>query len=168
MKKQKIYLETTLFNFCVDESRGKDHINTVKLFERIAAEEYEAFTSVYVVGELERAQKDKRDKMVDLITEYDINVIAENDEALRMRDLYVSKGMIPHKYAMDSSHIAIASVNGLDMIVSMNFEHIVKEKTIKMTERINVQNGYRSIGIYSPEEVMKDEKEDTSDRAGSK
>ena len=32
----------------------------------------------------------------------------------------------------------------------------------------NALNGYRAIGIFSPEEVMKDEKEDPSDRAGNK
>ena len=41
-----------MFNFHIDESRGTDHINTVKLFERIAAGKYEAFTSKYVISEL--------------------------------------------------------------------------------------------------------------------
>ena len=36
----------------------------------------------------------------------------------------------------DASHIAVASVNALDMIVSLNFRHIVREKTIKMTGAI--------------------------------
>ena len=40
MRKQKIYLETTLFNFCFDEDRGFAHtlppsffISSVKIFE---------------------------------------------------------------------------------------------------------------------------------------
>jgi len=146
-----------LFNFCVDESRGKDHINTVKLFERIAAGEYEAFTSTYVTDELENAQEEKRDRMIGLIAKYNIILLDADDEAVRISDIYVEEGMIPKKYKTDGLHIALATINRLDMIVSMNFEHIVKEKTIKMTEHINVKNGYRAMGIYSPEEVMKDE-----------
>jgi hypothetical protein len=54
-------------------------------------------------------------------------------------------------------HIAAAAVNDLDMIISMNFEHIVKRKTILMTEAINKLNGYRAVEIYSPREVVENE-----------
>ena len=58
----------------------------------------------------------------------------------------------------DASHIAAASVNALDMIVSLNFRHIVKEKTIKMTGAINTLLGYNKVEINSPMEVIDDEK----------
>ena len=34
----KVYIETTLFNFYVDESRGDAHLFTLKLFQEIAGE----------------------------------------------------------------------------------------------------------------------------------
>ena len=46
------------------------------------------------------------------------------------------EGVIPQKYRTDGLHIAHAAVNGLDMIISMNFQHIVKRKTIKMPQNI--------------------------------
>jgi hypothetical protein len=39
----------------------------------------------------------------------------------------------------------------------MNFQHIVKRKTVKMTGAINTMNGYRAVEIYSPMEVIEDE-----------
>ena len=45
MRKPKIYLETTLFNFYVDQERDA-HADTVRLFEDIAAGKYEAYTSL--------------------------------------------------------------------------------------------------------------------------
>jgi hypothetical protein len=42
----------------------------------------------------------------------------------------------------------------------MNFEHIVKQKTIRMTGPINVSNGYKAMKIYSPKEVMENEEDD--------
>ena len=163
MKKQKIYLETSLFNFYVDESRGKAHDDTVRLFEDAAMGKYEAFTSAYVVRELERAAEEKRRKMMDLITRYGITVLDENAEAVRIAGIYVAEGVIPKKYMMDGTHIALAAINGMDMIVSMNFRHIVRQKTIRMTELINISNGYRAVGIYSPAEVTEHGKEDRSD-----
>ncbi|MDR0198709.1 MAG: hypothetical protein LBI08_03085, partial [Methanomassiliicoccaceae archaeon] len=140
MKKLKIYLETTLFNLYVDESEGDDHINTVKLFEEITAGKYEAFTSKYVIEELERASEEKRDKMLNIIAKYGITVLIEDDEVAKMADIYVKEGVIPLRFRTDGLHIAIATVYGLDAIVSMNLRHIVKWKTILMTTYINESN----------------------------
>jgi hypothetical protein len=74
-----------------------------------------------------------------------------------LADIYVSEKIIPQKYRTDGLHIAIATVNDLDMIISMNFQHIVKRKTILATGKINNLNGYRAIEIYSPMEVVENE-----------
>jgi len=157
MRKQKIYLETTLFNFYFDEDRGFAHADTVQLFKEIAAGKYEAFTSRFVVDELNDAPEAKRDKMLNLILEHDIPILENTDEAVRIADLYIEAKIIPHKYRTDGLHIAIATVNDLDMIISMNFQHIVKRKTKIGTGNINALNGYRAMEIYSPMEVVEDE-----------
>ena len=156
MRKQKIYLETTLFNFYFDEDR-EAHADTVKLFKEIAAGKYEAFTSTYVTDELENTSEGKREKMIGLITEYDIAVLAPNEETVRIADLYIKENIIPQKYRTDGLHIAIATVNDLDMIISMNFQHIVKRKTKIGTGNLNALNGYRAVEICSPMEVVEDE-----------
>ena len=61
------------------------------------------------------------------------------------------------KYRTDGLHIALATVSDLDMIISMNFQHIVKRKTKLVTGSINVLNGYRTIEILSPMEVIENE-----------
>jgi hypothetical protein len=45
-------------------------------------------------------------------------------------------------------------VNGLNFIVILNFQHIVREKTIRITGEINAREGYRAIRIYKPSEVL--------------
>ena len=157
MRKQKIYLETTLFNFYFDEDRGFAHKGTVKLFDDIAAGKYEVFTSRFVIDELNNAPKAKREKMLDLILKYDIPILETTEEAVRIADLYIEEKIIPQKYRTDGLHIAIATVNDLDMIISMNFQHIVKRKTKIGTGNINTLNNYRAVEIYSPMEVIEDE-----------
>ena len=157
MRALKIYMETTIFNFYVDEDRGDPHNDTIRLFKEIAAGKYEAFTSDYVVDELKKSPAEKYARMMSLLTEYNIPVLNMRDEADRLADIYVAKGVVPQKYRTDGLHIAIATVYDLDMIISMNFEHIVKRKTIKMTGHINSMNGYRAIEIYSPMEVVERE-----------
>ncbi|MCL1853207.1 MAG: hypothetical protein FWF88_09295 [Peptococcaceae bacterium] len=66
MRKPKIYLETTLFNFYVDVYR-EAHADTVQLFREIAEGKYDAYTSDYVIDELERIVKRKTVKMTGAI-----------------------------------------------------------------------------------------------------
>jgi len=158
MRKPKIYLETTLFNFYFDTDRDA-HAATVKLFDEISAGKYEPFTSRYVVDELEQDTTEKRDKMVNLIKQYEISVFEFSDEAETLADIYVTDGIIPVKYRTDGLHIAISAINNLDMIISMNFQHIVKRKTKLATANINALNGYRAVEILNPMEVVDDEKD---------
>ncbi|MCL2095653.1 MAG: PIN domain-containing protein, partial [Oscillospiraceae bacterium] len=157
MRKQKIYIETTLFNFYFDTDR-EAHADTVTLFEECAAGKFEAFTSFYVIYELENAPKEKRDKMIALIKKYNIKVLPVSDEADNLAMRYIAEGALPGGSLADASHIAVASANALDMIISLNFRHIVKEKTIRLTGAINILLGYKAIEINSPMEVIDDEK----------
>ena len=130
------------------------HADTVKLFEEIAGGKYEAYTSRTVIEELEKAVSDKREKMLNLISKYEIPILESSIEAETLADIYVKEGVVPLRYRTDGLHIAISAVNDLDMIISMNFQHIVKRKTIKMTTLINSLNGYRAVEIYSHMEVI--------------
>jgi len=156
MRKPKIYLETTVFNHYFDTDR-EAHAATIELFKEIRAGKYEAYTSVYVIDELEDAKEPKRSNMLALIGRYGIAVLDESEEAGRLADIYVSEGIIPIKYYYDGLHIAIATTNDLEYIFSLNFKHINKVKTKTMTSNINIREGYRPITIASPLEVMEDD-----------
>ena len=158
MRKQRIYLETTLFNYYFDKER-ENHLDTVRLFEDITAGKYEAFTSDYVVKELENAPKEKSGKMIALIGQYGITVLGLSEEAEQLADIYIEQGIIPLKYRTDGVHIAVAAVNDLDMIISLNFQHIVKRKTKVGTGNINALNNYRAVEIFNPMEVVENENE---------
>ena len=82
------------------------------------------------------------------------SVVPTSEEAEKLADLYVAEGIITERYVTDGVHIATAAVNDLDFIVSFNFQHIVKRKTIILTEAVNLREGYRRVGIFSPTEVI--------------
>ena len=157
MRKQKIYLETTLFNHYFDNDRGIAHKSTVALFKEIETGKYEAFTSSIVIEELAKSDAEKYEKMFSLINKYDVAVVSVSEEAEKLADIYVTEKIIPQKYRTDGVHIAVATVNDLDMIVSMNFQHIVKRKTKIGTGSINALNGYRNVEISNPMEVVENE-----------
>jgi len=128
-----------------------------KLFEEIKEGRYEPYTSQYVLEELEQAPEQKAALMLGLIGECSIKTFDADNEAEQLAELYVTESIIPRKYSTDALHIAIATVKNMDFIVSLNFKHIVKRKTIEATELVNFRAGYKRIGIYSPAEVIEDE-----------
>jgi hypothetical protein len=92
--------------------------------------------------------------MWQLVTDYDVRILPDDDEAKRLAALYVQEGAIPPAYTTDAAHIAITTFNGLDFIVSLNFEHIARPWTVERVRRVNVREGYKGIGIDRPVEVL--------------
>ncbi|MFP3090406.1 hypothetical protein LQZ21_08780 [Treponema sp. TIM-1] len=97
--------------------------------------------------------------MLRLIGEHNIKVFGKDEKTERLAEIYIREGAVKATYPTDALHIAMAAVNDLDFIVSLNFQHIVKRKTIEATARINSREGYRQIGIYQPSEVINDDDE---------
>jgi predicted nucleic acid-binding protein len=153
----RVYIETSVFNFVFSDDAPDKRQDTLKFFVEIKEGKYEPYTSDYVIQELEQASELKRVKMLALLDEYNIKTLEADAEAERLADVYVAEGIIPAKYSTDGQHIAMTAVKGLDFIVSWNFRHIVKRKTIEMTEIINYREGYKKVGIYSPAEVIDSE-----------
>lgn len=154
MRVPKIYLETSVFNFYFADDAPDKREDTMRLFEEIRQGKYAPYTSDFVVEELQQASEPKQSAMVKLITQYSVTVLPDDPETRRLADMYVAEEIIPEKYSTDARHIASTTVNDLDFIVSYNFRHIVKLKTITMTEIVNLRENYRKIGIYSPTEVV--------------
>jgi len=158
MKIQSIYLETTVFNYPFADDAPQYQAATLQLFDEIKAGKFKAYTSDYVVQELERTKDtEKRERMLAFISNYNIIVLPGNEEAKNLANIYVSADIIPQHHDTDALHIAAATVAGLDCVISLNYKHIVKHKTIMETEFINVREGYKRIFIHSPAEVIEND-----------
>jgi hypothetical protein len=78
--------------------------------------------------------------MLNQIPEYGINVLEIDQRAIELAVVYIEMGIIPLKFRMDGVHIAMASINETDCIISLNFHHSNKLKTKMATEIINRMN----------------------------
>ena len=149
----RIYLETTVFNRFLEKDR-EYNLETVNLFEKILQNELNAFSSAYVIEELDKASEPKRTEMLNLISKYDITILEIDQRAYDLLDAYIEMGIIPLKFRIDGIHIAMAAINDMDCIVSLNFRHINKLKTKMATEIIHRMKGYNNPFICTPMEVI--------------
>ena len=121
------------------------------------AGDFQPYTSEYVIKELrETRDTGRRKEMLKLVTDFGVKVLPEGERVERLAGRYIEAGAVPAKHRTDALHIASATVHGLDFIVSQNFEHIIKDKAIRLTAAVNEAEGYDGIGIYEPGEVIGD------------
>jgi len=149
-----------MFNFYFADDSPEKRQDTLKLFKEIKDGKYEPYTSFVVLDEINKTtDNQKRERMLGLIKEYDVGVMEDDSEADTLADIYVREGIIPIKYRDDALHIAVATIAEMHVILSWNFQHIVKRKTRNMVNAVNLREGFRTIEICSPKEVIEDESE---------
>ncbi|MBN1591780.1 MAG: PIN domain protein [Candidatus Coatesbacteria bacterium] len=78
--------------------------------------------------------------------------LAEEAEALAQR--YIDDGVVSAKFVADAQHIAIASVERVDVLVSWNFQHIVNLSKVRAFNSVNLRLGYPTLEIRSPREII--------------
>ena len=74
------------------------------------------------------------------------------DDALHAA--YLAAGVVGPASDGDAMHVAIATIANCDIIVSWNFRHIVHYEKIRGYNAVNIREGYRTIAIHSPKEVV--------------
>jgi hypothetical protein len=81
-------------------------------------------------------------------------------ESRELAETYINERILGKASLDDAYHIAIATVNRLDVLVSWNFRHIVNYDKIKQFNSINLRLGYPEIEIRSPKEFVRYENND--------
>jgi predicted nucleic acid-binding protein len=79
-------------------------------------------------------------------------------EAFELAGEYVGRGILSTNYENDALHIALASIGQVDILVSWNFKHVVHYDKIRRFNAVNLESGYKTIQIFSPREVVHEEK----------
>jgi predicted nucleic acid-binding protein len=149
--KQRIYIDTSVFGGHFDEE-FKEH--TIPLFNRIKEREFIILYSTVTQDELEYAPEIVKNLVKSLsadITEF----IEITDEAVDLATEYITEKVVGKTSYADCLHIALATINRADFLVSWNFKHIVNIERIRGYNSINIKYGYKQLEIRSPREFEK-------------
>jgi predicted nucleic acid-binding protein len=150
MKKQRIYFDTSVFGGYFD-MEFEEH--TRPLFQRINNGEFKVLLSAVLQRELAPAPEKIIKLITDLKSEF-TEFLEENDEVLDLATEYITEKVVGQTSFADCIHIALATVNRADLLVSWNFKHIVNIERIRGYNSINIKNGYKQLEIRSPRDIM--------------
>lgn len=148
MKKLRIYVDTSVIGGCFDP---EFRIWSNALMEDFRNSRFYPVLSDVTAAEVALAPAPVRSLHEELAMFAETLPVTE--EALEVLAIYEARGVLGLRFRNDMLHIALATVAEVDVVVSWNFQHIVRLDKIQLFNGINVELGYKPLAIYSPREV---------------
>lgn len=127
---------------------------TTAFFDRIRNKEFTVLFSTITQDELSNAPDQVKELVKSLTTEI-TEFLDPNEEVVELAKDYILEKVVGQTSYIDCLHIALATINHADFLVSWNFKHIVNIQRIKGYNAINIRNGYKQLEIRSPREFKK-------------
>ncbi|NIM17991.1 MAG: hypothetical protein GTO45_38850 [Candidatus Aminicenantes bacterium] len=157
MKKLRIYLDTSIINFLYADDTPDLKKITEELFrDFIRKERYLFYVSDVVIREIEKTKDELHKKrLLKVIKDYHLRIFTISEEAEKLSLLYIKDRVIPERKIEDAQHIAIATINQVDILLSWNFKHLANINKQFAVKRINEREGYfYPLILTNPMEVM--------------
>lgn len=146
----RVYIDTSVIGGCLDkEFAGWSQM----LFDEFRAGVKIAVVSDLTLQELEEAPESVK-KILSDVPEAFIEYVFLSEEAIALANAYIAHGAVTEKHIIDCQHIAIATMERIDVLVSWNFKQIVNLDRIRKFNAINLLQGYQPLEIRSPQEVL--------------
>jgi predicted nucleic acid-binding protein len=150
MKQQRIYIDTSIVGGFFDEEFEKE---TKLLFQRLENKEIIFVISEVLTDELVDAPERVR-TLLDNYPDECFEKVPLTDEAKELADKYIAEKVIGQTSLDDCRHIALATINKVDVLASFNFKHIVNLIRIKGYNAKKKKNGYITLEIRNPKELI--------------
>ena len=156
--KVKIYLETTIASYLTARpSRGlivAAHQQITQEWWETRQQKFDIFISELVVREAGAGDKVAARKRIEALD--NIPLLGLNEEVLHLAHELVQGGPVPESAKEDALHIALATVHGMDYILTWNCRHIANAEMRTGVTSICISQGYETPVICTPEELMGD------------
>jgi predicted nucleic acid-binding protein len=147
---QRFYFDTSVIGGVFDT--GFEEHSTI-LMERVKLGQIKIVISNVTEREIMKARNEIRDFYTSLPKEF-IEFIELSPDAIALAEAYIKEKVVGDTHINDCLHIALATINHVDILVSWNFKHIVNIYRIRGYNSVNMKLGYKTLEIRSPKEIV--------------
>jgi predicted nucleic acid-binding protein len=156
--KRKVYIETSVISYLTARPSktilGAAHQQiTFAWWEKRS--EYELLISESVLRECSAGDPDAARQRLAIVADLPLLLITE--EALQIAEALVVRGIVPVKAAEDALHIAVATVHGVDYLLTWNCRHIANPEIQRSIALYLEEVGLCLPFVCTPEELLGDE-----------
>jgi predicted nucleic acid-binding protein len=154
MKKLRLYIETSVWNFCFADDAPEKKDITLKFFEKVKSGDYEIFVSDVVFREISKADYEKNQLLLGIINQYNPEILVTNTEAIELSESYILDGVLQANSIDDAIHAAVATVYKMDALISWNLRHLANLRKMEQINDANRRHGYaKRLELLTPMEV---------------
>ena len=150
----RLYLDTSILGAMFDDEPPDRKERTRLFFQRVKIRKDTLYISDVVLDEIARAPEQLQFSLIRVVKEVQPLVLPESGETLALAQAYVESRVVPAGSRDDARHVAIATVAGMEALVSWNFKHIVNVRRRRLVHSVNIRLGYPLIELVSPQEVL--------------
>jgi predicted nucleic acid-binding protein len=150
----RLYLDTSVIGALFDSEMPQRIEITRSLLRSIIKGKHTGIISNIVLEEMERSPEEFKEKIIAEMRKIPLQIISEDEASADLLEFYEKEGFIRRGARLDLRHLAVATVNGVDAVVSWNFRDIVNIRTRRSVHSTNLRLGFPLIEIVSPEEVI--------------
>jgi predicted nucleic acid-binding protein len=150
MKKLKVYLDTSVISHLDAPDMPSNMEDTLKLWQDFIDDKYTIAISDLVMTEVSRCPDPKRTFLYSKLAKVKFEEVKQNTDSDVLAKLYFKEGGFPPRSVNDAKHVAIATINNCNIIVSWNFSHIANLRAMRAVDVVNLKEGYPSLRILSP------------------
>ena len=114
--------------------------------------QYELFVSELVLQEASRGDRNAAEKRSAVIAE--LPVLRVTEAAIELAAVYLKRLPLPASADADALHLALATINGMDYLLTWNCRHIARGSVVRALPTVNAELGYGTPTICTPEELL--------------
>ncbi len=150
--KLKLYLGVSIFTSYFEDFKSKA-IDT--LFLEIKKDNFWGFYSLLTLEELSSLPSPLKENTFNLISETKLYLCEFNPEDIaELTNAYLSEKIIAPEMELSACHFAIATINEMDIFVSVDTTYAANEILYRRFKKINQKFGYvKTPEIRMPEEI---------------
>ncbi|MEA2239823.1 MAG: hypothetical protein QOC81_4547 [Thermoanaerobaculia bacterium] len=151
----KVYIETSVISYLTARP-ARDvvvlaHQQLTREWWEAARHEYELYTSEIVVAEAEKGDAEAAYARLEKLRE--TRQLAASAAAEDLVPVLLRATGLPAKALADMAHIALATVHGMQFLLTWNCKHIANANVLRVVARTCRERGYELPVICTPEEL---------------
>lgn len=155
-----VYIETSIIGYLTARSTGDVIFQARQKLTRRWWDDrrasYEVFVSQFVINEASAGDSSAAQERLAVLGSIPL-LDASHREVDPLADLLIAGHLLPRKARADAQHIAVATVFGVDYLLTWNCRHIANADRLPGVYAMMRDQGYEPPLIVTPEEFSNDD-----------
>ncbi len=155
---ETVYLETTVVSYLVARPASDlivaAHQQVSLDWWNSRRDQFNCVVSQVVLDEISVGDANEVEKRLDLVKP--LQVLSTSTDAEFLTLAIMNAGVLPQKAIRDAAHIAVASVYGVEYLLTWNCKHLANAQISKRIQKVCEQHGYQMPLICTPEVLLEE------------